>query len=267
MANARPEDRRRSWRAEREGELVGWAFGGLEPFSSQRTAGFAGVVVHPGCRREGIGSALWDVVSSHLDRIGVRRVVAYGEADFDSAGFARARGFTLASTSASSAVDPRTIASPPAPPPGIDIHPASDFAADPEPVFAADSEASRDEPGPVDFSGMTYETWRRHIWDHPDVDHELSVVARCGEVVVGSTFLFADRATGRAANGGTGVIRACRGRGLGLLMKQHSLGRAAAAGIRRVITQNDETNAPMLAINARLGYEPFAVEHAWLLER
>ena len=50
-------------------------------------------------------------------------------------------------------------------------------------------------------------------------------------------------------------------------MKQRSLSWAAAAGITRVITQNDATNAPMLAINARLGYEPFAVGHAWVLER
>ena len=64
-----------------------------------------------------------------------------------------------------------------------------------------------------------------------------------------------------------GVIPAFRGRGLGLLLKQHSLAWAAAAGITRVITQNDATNAPMLAINARLGYEPFAVAHAWVLER
>ena len=68
-------------------------------------------------------------------------------------------------------------------------------------------------------------------------------------------------------NAGTGVIRAFRGQGLGLLMKRHSLARAAAAGITKVITQNDETNAPMLAINAKLGYEPLAVGHAWVLER
>jgi RimJ/RimL family protein N-acetyltransferase len=68
-------------------------------------------------------------------------------------------------------------------------------------------------------------------------------------------------------NAGTGVLRAHRGRGFGLLMKQHSLAWAAAAGITRVVTQNDETNAPMLAINERLGYRPFATSHAWVLER
>ena len=114
---------------------------------------------------------------------------------------------------------------------------------------------------------MTYEIWRRHIWDYPDNDRDLSLAALVGGSVVGTTFLYSDRASGRAANSGTGVLREHRGRGLGLLMKQHSLARAAAAGITRVTTQNDETNAPLLAITAHLGYEPFAVGHAWVLER
>ena len=47
-------------------------------------------------------------------------------------------------------------------------------------------------------------------------------------------------------------------------MKQHSLARAAASGITKVITQNDETNAPMLAINEKLGYAPLSSGHAWV---
>ena len=127
-------------------------------------------------------------------------------------------------------------------------------AEDPTPVFEADKESALDEPGPSDFSGVTYESWRRLIWEYPDCDHELSVVAEVDGVVVGTSFLYSDRETGRAMNAGTGVVRAFRGRGLGLLMKRHSLALAAAAGITKVITQNDETNAPMLAINAELGY-------------
>ena len=63
------------------------------------------------------------------------------------------------------------------------------------------------------------------------------------------------------------VTPAFRGRGLGHLMKQVSLTRAAASGITRVITQNDDTNAPMVAINERLGYTPFSTGHSWVLER
>ena len=95
----------------------------------------------------------------------------------------------------------------------------------------------------------------------------LSVVALADGAVVGTSFLYTDRETGRAMNAGTGVVREFRGRGLGLLMKQHSLSLAAAAGITKVITQNDETNAPMLAINAKLGYQPLSSGHSWVLER
>ena len=41
---------------------------------------------------------------------------------------------------------------------------------------------------------------------------------------------------------------------------------AAEAGIERVITNNDETNAPMLAINHQLGYRPFTSGAAWIRE-
>ena len=199
--------------------------------------------------------------------IGARRIVAYSRADDDSVAFVGARGFTLESTDTTSAVDPRTLPAPPDPPAGIAVAPMAEYADDPTPVFEADKESALDEPGPSDFSGVTYESWRRLIWDSPDCDHDLSVVAKADGVVVGTSFLYSDRETGRAMNAGTGVIRAFRGRGLGLLMKQHSLALAAAAGITKVITQNDETNAPMLAINTKLGYQPLSTGHAWVLER
>jgi GNAT superfamily N-acetyltransferase len=267
LKTARAEDRMAFWRAEVGGELVGWAFGGLDAFAPVRTAGFASVIVHPQHRRRGIGSELWAPLSAHLEAIGARRIVSHSDGDDDTRAFAAARGYRLEGTHSTLALDPRSLPPPPEPPAGVELVPMSRFADDPEPVYVADSLSAQDEPGPSDFSGMTFEIWRRHIWGHPDQDRELSLAALVGGSVVGTTFLYSDRASGRAANAGTGVIREHRGRGLGLLMKQHSLARAAAAGITRVTTQNDETNAPMLAINARLGYEPFAVGHAWVLER
>ena len=262
-----PEDRRQYWRAELDGELVGWAVGGLDAWASSSSAAFVAITVDEAQRRRGLGSALWDVASAHLDRIGARRVVSFSRADADTKAFVAGRGFTVEATETASAVDPRTIAPPETSPEGIEIVPMSRFVDDPEPLFAADHVSALDEPGPSDLSGMTYETWRRLIWDVPDCDLELSVAALAEGVVVGTSFLYSDRETGRGGNSGTGVIPAFRGRGIGLAMKQHSLSWAAAAGITRVITQNDTTNGPMLAINARLGYEPFAAGHAWVLER
>ncbi|MGZ8686891.1 MAG: GNAT family N-acetyltransferase [Gaiellaceae bacterium] len=267
MEAARPEDCRATWKAEKDGELVGWAFAGLDAFAAERDRAFAGIVVHPDHRRAGIGSALWGAVAAHLREIGARKIVAYSRADGAAKSFAATRNFVLAATDTTSAVDPRDLPPPPTPPQGIALHPLSAFSDDPEPLYLSDRESALDEPGPTDISGITMESWRRLIWDHPDCDRELGVAAVADGVVVASTFLFADHESGRAANGGTGVIRAYRGRGFGLLVKQHSLARAAAAGVTLVITQNDETNGPMLAINRKLGYRPLSTGHAWVLER
>jgi GNAT superfamily N-acetyltransferase len=231
-----------------------------------RTDGFAGILVASPYRRTGIGGALWDAVSAHLERAGATRIVAHGEADDESTAFVALRGFSLEGTTTVSAVDPATLGPPPEPPPGIGLAPLSRFAEDPERVFRADREGALDEPGPSDFSGMTFETWRREIWDNPDCDRELGLAVLVGGVVVGTSFLYSDREHRCAANAGTSVMRSFRGQGLALLMKRHSLAGAAAAGITRVVTQNDATNAPILAINAKLGYVPFAVRHAWVLE-
>jgi RimJ/RimL family protein N-acetyltransferase len=47
-----------------------------------------------------------------------------------------------------------------------------------------------------------------------------------------------------------------RGQGLATLAKLSALHLAARAGVRWVGTANDESNAPMLAVNRRLGHRP-----------
>ena len=267
MTSALPEDRMGYWKVEDEGELIGWGYAGLNRSAPTDTAGFAGIVVRASGRRNGVGARLWESLFAHVDEIGVRRLVAHSQADDDSVGFARARGFTRSATQTSLVVDPRSIVPPPSLPDGIELRPFSAYVDDPFPVYEADLESIADEPGAEDFSCMSFETWLRYHWQHPDCDRELGLVALVDGQIVGTTFLMTDRERGRALNGGTGVRRAFRGRGVGLLMKQHSLAAAARAGIDRVFTQNDDTNAPMIAINARLGYAPFSTGHSWVLER
>ena len=265
--SAPPEDRVISWLAESGSEAIGWAIGGIDAFAPVRTTAFAGIAVHADHRGLGVGSDLWDALSAHLAEIGARRIVVHSRADAGTKAFVARRGFGLEGTHTGLAVDPRTVVAPPPLPPRIEVATLGSFADDPRRVFVADYQSFLDEPGPGDVSGMTYETWCRLSWDNPECDRELSTVAVADGVPVGISFLETDRATGRAVNVGTGVTPAFRGRGLGLLMKQVSLTRAAAAGITRVITQNDDTNAPMVAINERLGYSPFSTGHSWVLER
>jgi hypothetical protein len=48
-----------------------------------------------------------------------------------------------------------------------------------------------------------------------------------------------------------------------LLLESHSRRRAAELGATIALTDNDETNAPMLAVNQRLGYRPFTHRLEW----
>ncbi len=47
-------------------------------------------------------------------------------------------------------------------------------------------------------------------------------------------------------------------------MKREQARRAKEAGLRRIETTNDKANAPMRAVNGRLGFE---AEPVWLLVR
>jgi RimJ/RimL family protein N-acetyltransferase len=83
-------------------------------------------------------------------------------------------------------------------------------------------------------------------------------------VAAAVSLLIADEESGRGANMFTGTQRAYRGRGLGLAVKLASIAWAREHGITQIATRNDETNAPMLAINRRLGYVPGGRRVEWL---
>jgi RimJ/RimL family protein N-acetyltransferase len=87
-----------------------------------------------------------------------------------------------------------------------------------------------------------------------------------GEEPVAYAALSVDPTTGRGRNEGTATVHDHRGRGFATLAKLAQLRWAAEHGIERVVTDNDERNAPMLAINRRLGYEPFTERRGYLKE-
>jgi GNAT superfamily N-acetyltransferase len=68
----------------------------------------------------------------------------------------------------------------------------------------------------------------------------------------------------QAHNDQTGTARGHRGRGLATLAKLATIRWAREHGIERIITDNSENNAAMLAINDRLGYRPFVDRRRWI---
>ena len=133
---------------------------------------------------------------------------------------------------------------------------------DPRALYELDVEVSNDIPN-EEFDGVSFEEWRDEFWRSPLIDQDASLVAFVGDELAALTMIRIDEPSGRAQNNVTGTRRAFRGRGLARLLKTHSLHLAGQRGATIAITDNDETNAPMLAVNTRLGYRPFSRRLEW----
>ena len=257
-ASEPPDARRRYWAAEAGGKLVGWATATIDYESSSRP-GVLQVCVAPEARTAGLGTALLERCEAHLAGLDVATVRSSTTPDDASRSFAAAHGFRHTHTTRISGVDPRTI-EPPSVPPGVELHVLAEL--DPHAVFELDAEAMRDIPGAGATDDLSFEQWFADYWRHPDTDLDASVaVVIDGRPVAFSHLRVGPR--GRAVTDMTGTLRAYRGRGLALLAKRATLVHAARRGVVLVLTENDETNAPMLSVNEKLGYRPAGSTLGW----
>ncbi|WP_433535905.1 N-acetyltransferase family protein [Micromonospora sp. CA-249363] len=247
--------------AEVDGQVVGWT--SAEPNTSTSVQGFGDVNtlhVHPDHRRRGIGTALLTAATDHLRPLGVRRVRTM--ATPDSLPFASRHGFTPSREVRYSALDlnpPPALSEPPA---GVRLRPIAEL--DPHLLYAADVASAVDEPGDVPVDAVTFESWRYDVWDNLGLDKFASTAAEVdGDV---AAFSLVKRDGERMWSDYTCSVPAYRGRGLARLAKTAALNQAAANGVRIAYTSNDESNAPMLAINARLGYRPVASQWTCLAD-
>jgi GNAT superfamily N-acetyltransferase len=240
------------WVAEDGGKVVGngWAFRTF--FTEGSTSAQCSVNVRASHRRRGIGNDLYERVVTHLETLGaMSALVSFPENDAGVA-FATAHGFHEERAEAESALDPRTVEETPAA--SVDLRTVADV--DPRLVYDADVAATRDMPSTEAIDEIPYDEWVGHVLEYPFFTAEGSFVAIEDGVAAAVSLLIADEESGRGANMFTGTQRAYRGRGLGLAVKLASIAWAQTHGITQIVTRNDETNAPMLAINRRLGYVP-----------
>ncbi|HET9287174.1 MAG TPA: GNAT family N-acetyltransferase [Gaiella sp.] len=241
-------------------EILGWATAGRPWWVAAPDAGTLTIAVEPSRRGERIGSALAEAADAHLARLGIRRTRA-GSLDEPAArALARRRGFAELGASTVSAVDPRTVEPLPVPS-DVALVPFAELD-DPVPVYELDLEVSKDIPN-EEYDAMELEQWIAEFWKTPLVDEDASLAAFVDGRLAAVTMIRVDRPSGRAKNDLAGVRAPYRGRGLAAVIKSHSLRRAAELGATIALTDNDETNAPMLAVNTRLGYRPYARRLAW----
>ncbi|TDB99592.1 GNAT family N-acetyltransferase [Micromonospora fluostatini] len=236
--------------AEVAGEVVGWVSAYRNPSSG---GGEMSVLdVHPDRRRQGVGSALLEGALAHLTTLGVPRIRAWSLPE--ALPFAERHGFTPSRPVRYSGLDLRPVPPDPAVGAGVALLPVAEL--DPYRLYQADEATAGDVPGDVPSNGMTYEFWRYDVWTDPGLDRQVSTAVTVdGEL---AAFSLVQRDGDRMWSDYTATVPPYRGRGLARLAKQAALHRAAATGIRAAYTSNDEANAPMLAINTRLGYRPVA---------
>ncbi|MEE1785314.1 GNAT family N-acetyltransferase [Streptomyces sp. SP17BM10] len=261
-ANARqnPDEHFRTFVAELDGRVVGAVRCALTLGTTTGGLGYANGSVLPEFRRRGAATALLAAAEGHLAEHGVTEMHTWLDDEPASLAFAAARGYEVGREAQFGGRDLR-LPLPPAPerPAGVELRPASDWAHDPRPLFLVEADAIRDEPGEVTMDNLDYEAWLHGDWARPDLDRELTVVAVVDGEPAAFTMATTDGAD-RYWSAFTGCRREFRGRGLSKLAKRESLRLAAAAGYRHAYTSNDTTNAPMLAVNAWLGYERCAGE-------
>ncbi|WP_424214523.1 GNAT family N-acetyltransferase [Streptomyces sp. BI20] len=246
----------RMWLAEtEEGRAVGVA--SAELVEDSPTAGQArlSVDVLPEARGLGAGGALFAAAEEHLARLGARDLFVWVPDEAEPRAFAERRGFSPGRSASFLSLDltTGTPADPGPPPPGVTLRPASDWAADPHPMFLLDAAVSADEPGDVEVEFADFAWWRTHVWNSPALDPELTLVVLVDGRPAAFTAGRIDGA-GRYATGMTGTLAEFRGRGLARLAKTHALRLARGRGAHTALTGNDNGNAPMLAVNTSLGY-------------
>jgi RimJ/RimL family protein N-acetyltransferase len=123
-----------------------------------------------------------------------------------------------------------------------------------EAAYAVALESEPDVPNPNPWvEPASFEEWRAREIDDALFVAEGSLVAFVDGEPVAYGLMQLER-PGLGAHHATGVARAHRGRGLATALKRAQIERARAAGLHGLVTWNEEGNAAIRAVNARLGY-------------
>jgi GNAT superfamily N-acetyltransferase len=255
---------RKTWVAEVDGGVVAWGEAEFDWVAERDDIGTVWVVVASDHRGRGLGSALFERTTAHMEEHGAGELrtwsIPAGESCLERRGFRRAREERI------SAVDPRTVDTSRLDdlPAGVDIVPLAALLDRLPELHALYSEAAADMPADHAESNIPYDEWVEETVGNPDLDRDASMVVLVEGRPAALSWLEVYRAQRIAQHDLTGTARAYRRRGLARLAKLAALRRCVDGGIVRVTTGNDSTNVGMLAINDEVGFRPFAVETEWV---
>lgn len=234
--------------AEEAGRSVGYGFASFWQGEPQDYLSASWGVL-PDARGRGHGTALWDALAAHARAHGATELQV--GADEVGRAWAERRGFRVIDRQEQIVLEVVDAPSPEPLPAGVEITTYREHPELARQLHALVEEGIVDIPGGLADLGFPFEAWlaERQV---PSRRPEFLHIAMVDGEPVGYTSL---NVYGAAAyNGFTVVSRRFRRRGLARALKVAQIADARHAGIERLVTQSNEQNAPMRALNAALGY-------------
>jgi GNAT superfamily N-acetyltransferase len=221
-------------------------------------------------RRKGLGAALLAVVESEARKAKAPRILAGTSAAFEgSLAWALKRGYREIGRRIESYVDVNTFdgaslqavvtrveAS------GIRLATVSELLRGRDEaaterfwrdLWEAEAPMWEDVPWASPTPHWPYEKFKRMAVDSGKMVRDATIVAVDGDRIAAFTTT-GKQGSDRGYTWMTGTGRDYRGRGLATALKLKMLAAAKAAGLRAMLTTNDEPNKAMRGINAKLGY-------------
>jgi GNAT superfamily N-acetyltransferase len=225
---------------------------------------WAHVNVLPEARRQGIGGRLLEVVSEHARAAGKTTLHIPVSADRpETMDFLVHRGFEEHERSKIVRLVLAHLEIPAIDlPAGTSLTTLAERPDLVEAVHTVAIEAFADIPGGDEpmAAGSLAEFRLREV-DRPNIPPGAFMIATDAttDAVIGyASLILLPGPAGVAWHDMTAVLRTWRGRGLAGALKRATIGWAIANGLEALETGNDVDNAPMRAVNARLGYTPVA---------
>lgn len=223
------------------------------------------VIVDPACRGQGIGSAMWEDMLKHLQELGATRL---GSDVFDndplSLSFAEHRGFAIDQHFFNYKLDLTTFDETPYLPviaaleaQGIRFCALADFPDTPETrhkLYDLNISYVLDHSGTT--APWTFPGFDEFVIQAPWFCREGQLLAVDGEKWVGMVAVSLFPENHSAYNLHTGVLPAYRGRKIAQSLKVLAARYARQHGAQSILTDSNLRNAPILAINRKLGYQP-----------
>ena len=247
------------------GEIVGWSLIRRSENEPPNRA-FLSIIAHPNHRRSGVGTSLIAEAKTFCQSIGITELKSRVKDDEPGWNeWAKSNGFKIERHSFRSSI---TLAD-------FDLseHPSriselvserivfstlaelGDTTENRRKYYEADSAAAIDIPGEDHVESWT--EYEAEVFNNKEYRPEGAHLALDGERIVGVAHVWLDAEHDRMENAFTGVIREYRGRGIATALKLLTIKHARNVGVSEILTENDSENAPILAVNRKLGYKPW----------